>query len=88
MWIDWFDRALDAETTPAYMPDMVAPRFPESARHLVAMASHAWVFGGMGSWNDVSFSDGAVSAEHAEISRLLFAALTTSVVAAVNCPLS
>lgn len=85
-WTEWFERAL-AATTPAFHPDLVSPAFPEPARRLAAMASHAWVFGGMGSWNDIGFESTAVQSEHRDISRVLYVAIIQAVVAAVNCDL-
>jgi hypothetical protein len=38
---------------------------------LVAAASKAWVFGWMGSWNDMGFEDKAEQQEYDEVSREL-----------------
>jgi len=87
-WATQFDEAITLTgDRPPYQPDLMDPSFPDDARRLIAKASRAWVFGGMGSWNDLGFADEAKRAEHAEISRLLFATLLQACIAAVNCPL-
>lgn len=55
-----------------------------AVRRLAAAAEHAWVFGGMGSWNDVAV-DVADSARYAELSAQLYGALTSTLEFAVNC---
>jgi hypothetical protein len=87
-WATQFDEAISAtDDRVASQPDMMDPAFPGGARRLIAKASRAWVFGGMGSWNDLGFEDEAKRTEHAEISRLLFATLLQACIAAVNCEL-
>jgi hypothetical protein len=87
-WATQFDEAISAtDERPPYQPDLIDPTYPDDARRLIAKASRAWVFGGMGSWNDLGFEDPARRAEHAEVSRLLFATLLQACIAAVNCPL-
>jgi hypothetical protein len=87
-WATHFDEAISlTDDRPPYQPDLMDPSFPGTARRLISKASRAWVFGGMGSWNDLGFENEAKRAEHAEVSRLLFATLLQACVAAVNCPL-
>jgi hypothetical protein len=87
-WAEQFGEAIETEDDrPPYLPDMMAADFPDDARRLIAKASKAWVFGGMGSWNDLGFDNEAKRAEHADVSRLLFVTLLQACVAAVNCPL-
>jgi hypothetical protein len=43
----------------------------------------AWVFGGMGSWNDMGF-EGADQKEYDHVSEQLFAALNETIQAAVD----
>lgn len=80
-WADWFARALAAEGTFRYHDDMVPPAFPAERRRLAAMAEQAFVFGGMGSWNDVVIEP---EAEYRAVSDRLYAALLPAFVAAVN----
>ena len=87
-WAATLTEALETDNDrPPFQPDLMSPDFPDDSRRLIAKASRAWVFGGMGSWNDLGFESDATRAEHAEVSRLLFATLLQACVAAVNCPL-
>jgi hypothetical protein len=42
------------------------------ARRLVAAAVRSWVFGGMGSWNDIGFSDPALLSVYNSVSEDLY----------------
>jgi hypothetical protein len=53
------------------------------AQRLLGAAQAAWVFGGMGSWNDQGFA-GQDQAEYEALSDRLFALLNLAIVAAVN----
>lgn len=81
-WVDWFHRALSARDIP-YHPDMVPTGFDTSAWDLIAMAAEAWVFGGMGSWNDLGFEPG-VQQRYEEVSRALYEAVLRAFIASVN----
>lgn len=83
-WPGWFERALASSRDIPYHPDMLPPVYSSEARHLAAMAAQAWVFGGMGSWNDLGFEDRAVEAEYEEVSRNLYAAVLLALLASVN----
>ena len=61
-----------------------ATLLPPVARQLIAAAATAWVFGGMGSWNDQGFESAADRAEYKRLSDSLFAKLCESICAAVN----
>ena len=65
-------------------PD-VAPLqlLPLSAHQLLGAAQAAWVFGGMGSWNDMSFK-GDVQSRYDELSERLYQLLNRAIVAATN----
>jgi len=56
---------------------------PELAAGLLDACQSAWVFGGMGSWNDMGF-EGADQAEYDRVSELLFTALNEAIQAAAN----
>lgn len=58
--------------------------YTATAHRLVSAASAAWVFGGMGSWNDMGFSDRAVMREYMEITDALFQAVMDAYLVAVN----
>ncbi|MEQ1498925.1 MAG: hypothetical protein ABL914_09720 [Novosphingobium sp.] len=54
------------------------------ARQLLAAAQKAWVFGGMGSWNDLYLPDQDIQANYDRVSSSLFTALQNALVCAVN----
>jgi hypothetical protein len=67
-----------------YHSDLVSdPAMSIEARQLLGAAQTAWVFGGMGSWNDVSF-DADHQHEYDELSERLFALSIQAVCGAVN----
>ncbi|MES1199233.1 MAG: hypothetical protein ABUS48_04555 [Pseudomonadota bacterium] len=51
---------------------------------LLAMVQHAWAFGGMGSWNDIGFTEAAQQSEYENVSERLFRALIAAIVAVAN----
>lgn len=84
---DCFARAISSMTTGVrhgYHKDLAPPDLlsPEAAGILDA-AQNAWVFGGMGSWNDMSF-DGDDGNEYARVSEELFQAVTGAIGAATS----
>lgn len=67
-----------------YHADIAPPGFLSlAAEQFLATAQAAWVFGGMGSWNDLSFSSDA-QAKYDSLSGELFELLQEAVVVAVN----
>jgi len=86
-----FARALGAlerrEPGPSYYRDLLPASYPPTSQALVAASAHAWVFGGMGSWNDAGFSDESVTRQYEDLSRRLWQSITTALVAAVNVDL-
>lgn len=58
-----------------------------AAERILAACQKAWVFGGMGSWNDMMF-DGQEQDEYEQVSDLLFKAITSAIVAAANSSLA
>jgi len=65
-----------------YHPDM-GPILPLEARRLLGVAQAAWVFGGMGSWNDIGF-DGKDQSEYEQLSGQLFSLLNEAICTAAN----
>jgi len=91
-WAALFDAALKLgdgpDPVPPYHPDMFPPTaYGRPARRLLAMATRADVFGGMGSWNDLGFDPGEPTREYEAISAELYGAVAAGFVAAVNGPL-
>jgi hypothetical protein len=63
--------------------------FPSGFLSLEAVAildacQQAWVFGGMGSWNDTSFRDKEIEIEYERVSEQLFQAINEAITAGVN----
>ena len=62
----------DAAAEVGYHNDIAMPgQLNADAESLLKASSRAWVFGGMGSWNDMSF-DGALQTEYENVSETLF----------------
>jgi hypothetical protein len=79
-WADLFEEALELLHNPApaipYHADLVPSSFVAQNRRVLASACKAWVFGGMGSWNDTGFET--------DISFELYRALMHVFAAATN----
>ena len=54
-----------------------------AARQLLETSFRSWVFGGMGSWNDLAFSGGNQD-EYSSLTKELYEAICNGIVAAVN----
>jgi hypothetical protein len=77
----------DATFKPAYHRDLYdEPLLPARAAQVLQAAQCAWVFGGMGSWNDMSF-EGEIDAEYRRLSDNLFIAVHEAIIAAANASL-
>jgi hypothetical protein len=62
----------DPQAHVTYHEDIAMPgQLSADAESLLKASSRAWVFGGMGSWNDMSF-DGALQIEYENVSETLF----------------
>jgi len=67
-----------------YHSDLTRPEFlPVAACKLLAACQDAWVFGGMGSWNDQAF-DAATQPRYEALSEKLYQLLNRAVVVAAN----
>jgi hypothetical protein len=68
-----------------YHADLLAPDFYElESRQLLFAAAKAWVFGGMGSWNDVWFDDESDNEKHRKLSAGLFDTINACIAASLN----
>lgn len=90
-WVTWFEKA-DAALLA---PDPVLPYNPDLApvgaltlaeRQLMAAAMQGWVFGGMGSWNDLGIANDDDAAVYEIITGNLYAAVVRSLGSATNNP--
>lgn len=92
-WHSNFLSALDAfdATKPARhdnCADLAPPGvLPPDARILLDACQRAWVFGGMGSWNDMGFAD-ADQSEYDRVSDRLYQAVVAGIIAAANASAS
>ncbi|HYX70157.1 MAG TPA: hypothetical protein VE825_13555 [Terriglobales bacterium] len=87
-WREWLQGAreqLDSSSPRARFNDDALPTlgYSTASHALYAGAASAWVFGGMGSWNDMSFG-GELQREYKEATSRLYAAVAGAVVAAAN----
>jgi hypothetical protein len=79
---------LDSETplNGLYHEDLAPARFLSlNAGQLLGAAEDAWVFGGMGSWNDIYFEE-AQKPRYDDLSEKLYRLLNRAIVAAANSP--
>jgi hypothetical protein len=85
-WVENFKSALmtllefKPQASDEFLP---ADIYSTEARQLIQGAFASWVFGGMGSWNDMSFS-GTDQAVYESLSEDLYTSLCNAIVAAVN----
>jgi len=77
-------RATLTEFEPSEADDLIPYGvYPKETRQLIETAFRSWVFGGMGSWNDLAFG-GDDQSEYHLLSEELYEALCTAVVSGVN----
>jgi hypothetical protein len=74
----------DPEADLGYHKDLAVPgKISPEAASLLKAAMCAWVFGGMGSWNDMSFK-GAAQGEYSQVSERLFSVLNGAIEVAAS----
>ena len=88
-WEIIFNKALatlSSSDIPPRGPLEALPMFGYSpaARRLLASADQAWVFGGMGSWNDLGWSEPDIQAEYEAVTGKLYEAVKAACVTAAN----
>ena len=66
-----------------YHKDLV-PKCYKEIEYLLDACQSAWLFGGMGSWNDVYFQDENIFEEYKEVSQNLYSSLISTVIQSVN----
>ena len=77
-------------TSPMSLPEnhdldlLVNKNYNQPAQQLLYAVDESWVFGGMGSWNDIGFEEGDVQKEYDELSKRLYSVMMKGIVAAVN----
>jgi hypothetical protein len=88
-YVGAFSKALSAlgsrRPSAPYHVDMLPPvGYSLDVRQLLAAATHAWVFGGMGSWGDVLFEDRSVETRFWRLYDKLGNAVVSALLAATN----
>lgn len=74
----------DNEYDGAYHKDIIPLKhYSEESKRILIACQPAWVFGGMGSWNDMGF-DGDEQKHYEEISERLFYSICTAISYATN----
>ena len=86
---EYFDRGIKALTSPPSSTKKYYNIFPENYssveyHQLINACQSAWVFGGMGSWNDMGFNDNEVHKQYEELSDELFNLINLALVIASN----
>jgi hypothetical protein len=75
----------DNPTAQLYYADMIPPGIMDLPYlQIFGCCATAWVFGGMGSWNDVWFDSPEVRGRYTEVSDRLFAAIIGGLTIATN----
>jgi hypothetical protein len=82
-WAGHFEEALRADGASRPLPDAYAPE----AQRLLELADRSWVFGGMGSFNDLGFDTDAANRAYELVSAHLYGHTLAACVAAVNSTL-
>jgi hypothetical protein len=87
-WAPWFAKSAtlldDPEPVPPYHRDLLPSDASLSRRQLAAAVVQGWVFGGMGSWNDVGLADPEAEREYEHVGANMYSVLLVALPAAVN----
>jgi len=89
-WADIFKKAesiLDSASPEEnfYHKDLVPiDSYPLSAKQIIFSAGTAWVFGGMGSWNDQGFGDKGENDTYERLSEQLYSKIIEAIIAGIN----
>jgi len=89
-WGDLFDKAkatLDSSSPSEsyYHKDLIPlDNYSLIAKQILFAAGHAWVFGGMGSWNDLGFDNEDDNNIYDELSEQLYLLINMAIIAATN----
>ena len=88
-WASWFAKSLDFLDSPdpkvSFHPDLLPDTgFSLEARQILASDARAYVFGGMGSWNDMGFEQAETQKEYEKVTKELYEAIKLSIIMASN----
>ena len=77
------------DPNPPYYRDLFPKAgYTAGSRRLAVMAQAGWVFGGMGSWNDMGFEAPETEQDFQNVTSELFSAILLALIAAVNSKLT
>ncbi len=87
-FMQFFAKALESLDQPemeslSYWDLFIPGLMPDEAAAVLKAVTHAWVFGGMGSWNDMGFA-GEIQKEYERVSENLFQVLNEAIVVAAT----
>ena len=88
-WDKWFAEAISLLQSPSPIQPYYADLLPNGyknirIRQLLAGTLQAWVFGGLGSWNDTYIADSSQELEYQQISKRLYLAVIQGIGAVTN----
>lgn len=88
-WADCFSKSLELLDSPHPVPPFHLDILPDAGfdletRQVMAAAMQSFVFGGMGSWNDLGFADKKLNEEYQRVTRELYEAINMSIMIASN----
>lgn len=89
-WQETFEKALNIflSSTPNkeyYHYDLIVIKnYSLSSQQLLFAVAQSWVFGGMGSWNDMSFEKKEINEVYLKLSQQLYDLLIKGIIAVIN----
>lgn len=89
-WANIFDKAITSlhSTNPIeeyYHKDLIVDKnYGLIAKQVLFSAGLAWVFGGMGSWNDLGFENKDVNNTYEELSKRLYQNICEAIIYSIN----
>lgn len=89
-WAEQFEKAKSFLDSPLpeesfYQKDLIpVENYSLTAKQILCSAASSWVFGGMGTWNDLVFDREENQAEYDRLSAKLYSDINNAIVAAIN----
>ncbi len=88
-WGKWYDNAwqiLDSQNPEQYYyhKDLIPANYALAARRILFAAGTAWAFGGMGTWNDLSFPNKEENDIYEKLSERLYTEFNEAIITAIN----
>lgn len=86
-WVDTFKKsilALNSDNPSIAIMKIVTKKYSLSSLQLLSSVEIAWVFGGMGSWNDWWFDSEKVNKVYNELTAVLYMSVINAIVTGIN----